>query len=484
MEMGLRRVTESLRLWGDRSTHRNNTIALGVLALGLFCGTGNVKAIEYKIALNLASLGALTLSWQSHKRHHFSDVMAGAMETAAIEGFLEELSKKALPIDAKFEPEPEPETIEAEVVEDEFFLNLPEDRVGRAIALVLMTLGVKTQVVAIQEGLAFTRYLLRPDGGVKAASILDKANDLRVQCGFSSEPMIGVVSGAVAIDVPKESRSFAKYSDYANVEPQGECWLPIGVNQLTGELVGIDFADSNSPHCTIGAATGGGKSELLRSMTRYGLDNYDRSALQFELIDPKMSTWEDFEGVNVIHDPVDAVSKLFRLVKMMELRRQVRAKVGCKDLATYNAQSDRPMHRVVCCVEEVKDLIDALKFAPQSKLDELNELMTDAFDSEMTIGNGNKQIKPAAAILMAMARIGQAGRSEGIHLIAVTQEPNKELLSDLMSNLPVRIALKMRSHVEANILQLPGAEKLLGKGDMLMALPGRSIERLQSLYLG
>jgi DNA segregation ATPase FtsK/SpoIIIE, S-DNA-T family len=483
MTVGLRRVTESLRLWGDRSTHRNNTLVFGLLALGLFCGTASVKTIEGKIALNLTALGTLTMAWQSHKRHHFSDVMAGAMETAAIEGFLEELSKKALPIDAKSEPEPEPETIEAEVVEDEFFLNLPEDRVGRAIALVLMTLGVKTQVAAIQDGLAFTRYLLRPDGGVKAASILDKANDLRVQCGFSSEPMIGVVSGAVAIDVPKESRQFAKYSDYANVEPQGECWLPIGVNQLTGELVGIDFADSNSPHCLIGAVTGGGKSELLRSMTRYGLDNYDRSALQFELIDPKMSTWEDF-GVPVIHDPVEAIAKIFRLVKMMELRRQVRAKVGCKDVATYNAQSDRAWHRVICAIEEIKDLVDALKFAPQSKLDELNELMTDAFDSEMTIGNGKGQMKPTTAILMAMARIGQAGRSEGIHLIGVTQEPDKALLEDLMSNLPVRIALKMRSHVEAGILQLPGAEKLLGKGDMLMALPGRSIERLQSLYLG
>ena len=346
-----------------------------------------------------------------------------------------------------------------------------------------MTLGVKTQVVAIQEGLAFTRYLLRPDGGVKAASILDKANDLRVQCGFSSEPMISIVSGAVAIDVPKDLRQFAKYADYANVDPQGECWLPIGVNQLTGELVGIDFADSNSPHCLLAGMTGGGKSELLRSLTRYGLDNYDRSALQFELIDPKMSTWEDFD-VPVIHDPVEAIAKLFKLVKLMEMRRQVRSKAGCKDLATYNAQSDRPMHRVICVIEEVKDLIDALKFAPQSKLDELNEVMSDAFDSEMTIGNGSKQMKPAVAILMAMARLGQAGRSEGIHLFAVTQEPDKDLLEDLMSNLPVRIALNMRSHVEAGILQLPGAEKLLGKGDMLMALPGRSIERLQSLYLG
>ena len=131
MEMGLRRVTESLRLWGDRSTHRNNTLVFGLLALGLFCGTASVKTIEGKIALNLTALGTLTMAWQSHKRHHFSDIMAGAMETAAIEGFLEELSKKALPIDARSEPMPQPETIDAEVIEDEFFLNLPEDRVGR-----------------------------------------------------------------------------------------------------------------------------------------------------------------------------------------------------------------------------------------------------------------------------------------------------------------------------------------------------------------
>jgi len=471
-------VANQLYLWRDRLNHRAMATVSLAIALGCICGTAGVKAPLHKALLMSTATAASVLSLRSSKAHRFADVMVASLERASLDGWQQQAVQALMPTTKRGNEQP----LEAEIIEeapDQFLLSVAQmkDPVAIQICGALSALGVPCYCSKIEEGLAFDRYYLIPDDGIKASAVADKSKDLMLS-GFCSEPTITVVGGAIAVDVARVDRRFANYADFIQDAPISASWMPIGLNQLTGELIGIDFADSNSPHGLIGGVTGGGKSELLRAAVRH-LSGKD--SIKLGLIDAKMSTWEDTD-LPIVHNPVEAVGKLFKLVEHMETRRKVRSAAKCKDIATYNAQAETPLPRIIYFIEELKDLIDALQFAGESELKILNEAVALSFDSSLEIGTGAKQMKPQDALLMAIGRIGQAGRSEGIHLVVATQEPSKKLMDSLISNLPVKISLKMRSHVEAGLIQCPGADKLLGKGDLLLNVPGKSIVRCQSLY--
>ena len=483
MTMTQQRLTQELHLWNDRRYFNGAMWTCTALSVGAFCALSAVRSPAAKLALSIATLGTAAAGLHCRERHYQADRRVRNWEYADLGGHAQVAVREMQPIDARSRREEEAITeTENENEEDPVLKRIMaiEDKTGRKLLLSLVSFGIEAELQGIQRGLAFDRYLLRPGAGVSVAAIEKLSKDLIVSVGIESAPIIQAVSGAIAVDIPKVDRGFANYADYIHTAPEGEAWMPIGVNQLAGELVGIDFADSNCPHLLIGGTTGSGKSELLRSAVRCLSDN---PSVKLGLIDIKRSTWEDFD-LPVEHNGVNAIAKLFKLVRHMEDRRKVRSKVGAKDIATYNLTASEPLPRIIYFVEELKDLIDSLKFASQNELEEVNQLIGEIFDSQTSIGDGKGQIKPQVALLMAIARIGQAGRSEGIHLVITTQEPDKKLLDDLISNLPVKVALRMRSHVESNLVQCPGAEKLMGKGDLLLNVPGRSIDRLQSLYCG
>jgi FtsK/SpoIIIE family len=375
-----------------------------------------------------------------------------------------------------------------------------DDPMAKQIESTLKSYQAEAIVTGKTDGLAFDRYTVQPNNGVKFGKIAGLGRELLMGLGLNSEPLISATADGIALDVARSERGFVNYADYIDDGDRPGCQVPIGVDQLTGELVWMDFADSNTPHACFAGGTGSGKSEALRGQVKYVVENHKNSRLL--LIDVKASTFSEYEGVEgvaVIENAVHGAIAIVEMAAKMEKRRTTRK--GFKDVATYNEQSANPLPRILIYVEELKDMLDGLKTCTPNELEAMGAAASQAFDSDIYVGYGGKvqieneegkmvsvpAVKPESLVMMALGRIGQAGRSESIHLALITQEPDKNLLDSLIGNLPAKVALRLNSFIESNVI-LPGknahCEKLLGKGDLLYSVPGQELQRIQSLWVG
>jgi FtsK alpha domain len=313
-------------MMGDRLTHRSYSIIFGIASVLLICTAPFIKPSWAKTLFSaVPATACLTIGLISCKRHHLADRVVSHSQNAAFGGFDQQLIKLFQPVDSRSHADPELEELAESPALDpweEKIINIADPK-ARQLILALANFNLDADLIGVKEGLAFTRYLLSPGASVTVASIEKLGKDLMVSLGAAQMPIIQAVQGAIAVDVPNPQRQFANYDDHIRNAPDSESWMPIGVDQLSGELLGIDFADSNCPHALIGGVTGGGKSELLRAAVRH---LSDKDGIKLGLIDVKMSTWEDTDH-QVVHNPVEAVGKLFKLVQHMESRRKVRAAV-------------------------------------------------------------------------------------------------------------------------------------------------------------
>jgi hypothetical protein len=494
-------TANQLFLFGDRLTHRITSVVFLLLSLMCLCGTPAIKTGDrtanslYKMLLLSTGVGFALAAKNSHTRRYFADTMAGNLEAAAIGGHRQYLIKEFQPIDARSTQTEDQESGHNDDDElDPFLLKLAAvsqsgDTTAIAICQTLNNHQAAAVVVDKQEGLAFDRYLLEPGKGVGFKKIAGLSKDLQVGVGMEQEPIISPGRDGIAIDIAREQRLFANYEDYITGDRYPGVAVPIGADQLAREVVWLDFTDSNTPHLLVGGVTGGGKSELLRSMTRYATENYTKEELLLFGLDVKRSSFDGFadaDNFTLVEDPVYCVATLCRLVKVMEQRRSRRN--GFKDIKDYNAANTaNPMARVVAIVEELKDCLDGLETLSTGQLEQLTEVYQEIFEEKQKVGYASKEVRPDALVLSCLGRIGQAGRSEGIHLIVCTQEPDKELLGSLIGNLPAKIGLRLNSHIEANVI-MPGknakCDRLLGRGDLLYSCPGKRLQRCQSLWVG
>jgi len=365
------------------------------------------------------------------------------------------------PQEVKIEPE---FNHNQELSQPEQAVNLEADALGKQLVETLQSFKVDVDYLGATVGATFIRVKLKPNLGVKVASLLKLAADIQVQLGIENPPLIAPQAGYVSFDLPRRNRQTALLEDY--IKPQKTpndtpVKIAIGID-LEGQLIEADLSNPNTCHFLVGGTTGSGKSEFLRSLLLSLLYRYSPQQLKIALVDPKRVTFPEFEQLPWLHSPIvkdseNAIALMTELVAEMQQRYQRFEAAGCPHLTAYNAiltqKQQPPLPRIVCIFDEYADF--------------------------MAEKDTRKELE------LSIKRLGAMARAAGIHLIIATQRPEAGIVTPIIrSNLPGRIALRTASIADSKIV-LGGtkieAAYLLGKGDLLYQVNSQLI-RLQSLF--
>ncbi|HLN14233.1 MAG TPA: DNA translocase FtsK [bacterium] len=321
----------------------------------------------------------------------------------------------------------------------------PEE-VARALERTLQSFGVEAKVIRWEAGPVVTRYELQPAPGVKVQKITSLQNDIALALAASSVRLEAPIPGksAVGVELPNERASLVHLREVLASDEFRAATSPLGVavgKSTSGAPVVADLVAM--PHLLIAGATGAGKSVMLNAMIASMLFRSTPEQVRFLMIDPKRVELTNYNGIPhllspVVTGPREAAAKLRWAIQEMEGRYEMFAGDGVRNIQAFNAQHpDRPLAYIVIIVDELADL-----------------MMVAPADFEEII-----------------CRLAQMTRATGIHLLVATQRPSVDVITGLIkANIPSRIAFAVSSLVDSRtILDHPGAERLLGKGDMLFA---------------
>lgn len=310
------------------------------------------------------------------------------------------------------------------------------------------------------NGPTFTRCLINPAKGTRFASVQKLGEDLKRSFGLEKMPFITQSGKAIAIDIPRTDRQTLKFSDYIQPSTSSSDKLKVIIGiDLEGRLIEADLSDPNTCHFLIGATTGGGKSEFLRTVLASICWRYSVGECQVVLIDPKQVTFPDFESCPWLYAPLclddeTAIALMGKLVEEMMRRYQLFRAEKASDISGYNKVASEKLARLVVIIDEYAMLIGDTK----------------------TKKNLEQHIK----------KLGAMARAAGIHLFVCTQRPEANVVTPLIrDNLPARVALKTASTGNSEIILGQGdtrAHNLLGHGDLLYQANGETM-RLQALLV-
>ena len=316
----------------------------------------------------------------------------------------------------------------------------------------LQTFGVKVTVTDISQGPAVTRYELQPEAGVKVSRIVNLADDIKLNLAATDIRIEAPIPGkaAVGIEVPNKEnatvalRDLIESAEFKNFSAN----LAFAVGKdIGGKTVVADIA--KMPHMLIAGATGSGKSVCINTLIMSILYKASPEDVKMIMVDPKVVELSVYNGiphllVPVVTDPKKAAAALHWGVAEMTDRYKKFADFNVRDLKGYNKK-----------VESMKGDPEAPAKMPQIVIivDELADLM---------------MVSPGE-VEESICRLAQLARAAGIHLIIATQRPSVDVITGLIkANMPSRVAFAVSSGVDSRtILDMNGAEKLLGKGDML-----------------
>ena len=311
----------------------------------------------------------------------------------------------------------------------------------------LASFGVEAKVTNITKGPTVTRYELTPNTGVKVSKIVNLSDDIALNLEAKSIRIEAPIPGkaAVGIEVPNKTSEAVTLREVieSDVFDNAESKLTFALGKdAAGNICVGDIA--KMPHVLIAGATGSGKSVCINSIIVSILYKAKPSEVKMILIDPKMVELSGYNGIPhllipVVTDPKKAAGALNWAVQEMVKRYSLFASVGVKDLKGYNKIIEKKegakLPQIVIIVDELSDL---MMVAPNDVED-------------------------------AICRLAQMARAAGMHLIIATQRPSVDVITGIIkANVPSRIAFTVSSQVDSRtILDSAGAEKLLGKGDML-----------------
>ncbi len=321
---------------------------------------------------------------------------------------------------------------------------------------ILATFGVNAKVTNVSCGPSVTRYELMPELGTKVSKITNLADDIKLNLAAADIRIEAPIPGkaAVGIEVPNEKTSMVYLRELIDSEEfrknKSKLTYVVG-KDIAGRIVVSDIA--KMPHLLIAGATGSGKSVFINTLILSIIYNASPSEVKMIMIDPKVVELSVYNGIPhlyipVVTDPKKAAGALNWAVAEMTRRYEMFAQYGVRNLAGYNAKVDTLIRG---------NVPDAPKKLPQIVLivDELADLM-------MVSGNEVED---------AICRLAQLARACGIHLVIATQRPSVDVITGLIkANIPSRIAFAVSSGTDSRtILDMNGAEKLLGYGDMLFS---------------
>ena len=324
---------------------------------------------------------------------------------------------------------------------------------------VLRTFGVGVTVTNVTRGPSVTRYEMAPEVGVKVSRITALQDDIKLALAASDIRIEAPIPGksAVGIEVPNRTTSMVYFRDLIETEAfrTAKSKLSFGIGRdIQGQAVIGNIA--KMPHLLIAGATGSGKSVGINTLIMSLLYKAKPEEVRMIMIDPKVVELSVYNGIPhllipVVTDPKKAVSALGWAVAEMNDRYKKFAETGTRNLAGYNEK----MEQIAAKLPQQSQGMEAPQKLPQIVIviDELAELMmTASKDVEADI-----------------VRLAQLARAAGMHLIIATQRPSVDVITGLIkANIPSRIAFKTSSNVDSRtILDMAGAERLLGNGDML-----------------
>jgi S-DNA-T family DNA segregation ATPase FtsK/SpoIIIE len=346
----------------------------------------------------------------------------------------------------------------------------------------------------ITKGPTFTRYELHPAPGVKLERIVALTNNLAAALKAERIHILAPVpgKGSVGIEVPNPIKTKVIMRDLLESDEwrNTKCRIPIALGKdVYGHPIIQDLAEM--PHLLIAGSTGSGKSVCINSVIASLLFRFGPDQLRFVMIDPKVVELQHYNVlphlvVPVVTDPKKVVLALRWVVNEMEKRYQIFARVGVRNIKSFN---DRPKGKPLPPVEPELPLM-AKKEKVEAGADgfavEVDEQIVVPRDEDIVIPEklsyivvvvdelADLMLVAPADVEMSIARITQMARAAGIHVIVATQRPSVDVITGVIkANIPARIAFQVASRVDSRtILDAMGADKLLGKGDLLFLPPG------------
>src|SRR5690625_310336 len=323
--------------------------------------------------------------------------------------------------------------------------------------------NVGASVVNVTQGPTVTNFELRPESGVKVSRIRNLSDDLKLNLAAQDIRIQAPIPGknTVGIEVPNEVRQVVNFQDVIENEAfkYNENPLPIALG-LTVEGEPLITAINKMPHGLIAGATGSGKSVCINTILLSLIYKCHHEDVKFLLIDPKMIELSPYNGIPhlispVITDAKAASASLKWAVNEMESRYKRFVEMSVRDITKYNQKITNKTEKMPHIVIVIDELADLMMVSPQDVED-------------------------------AISRIAQKARAAGIHLLVATQRPSVDVITGLIkANIPTRIAFSVSSQIDSRtILDEGGAEKLLGKGDMLfMGSGSNKLLRLQGPFV-
>ncbi len=350
---------------------------------------------------------------------------------------------------------------------------LVEER-GRTLEAALAEHGVQTRLVGMVVGPTVTRYELELGPGVKVSRVTSLHKDIAYAMAAADVRILAPIPGkqAIGVEVPNDNRQLVAVGDILASPEAKAADNPLEVaigRDINGRAVMADLA--KMPHILIAGATGAGKSSCLNSLLTSILMRSTPDEVRLILVDPKRVEMGQYNRLphlltQVVTNPKKAANALSWAVKEMERRYDLLSEVGFRDIGGYNAAFDRgdlyqdpeagvEYHRLPFILVVVDELADLM--------------MVAARDVEESI-----------------TRIAAMARAVGIHLVIATQRPSVNVITGVIkANVPARLAFAVSSHADSRvILDQGGAEKLLGRGDMLLLGPSSSVaQRVQGAWV-
>ena len=330
---------------------------------------------------------------------------------------------------------------------------------GQKLVDVLKSFGVQTRILDISRGPAVTRYELQPAAGVKISKITNLADDIAMNLAASGVRIEAPIPGkaAVGVEVPNKNVSVVKMRELIESAAfqTAESRLTVALGRdISGQITLADLA--KMPHLLIAGATGSGKSVCINSLIISLLYKASPNEVKLLMVDPKVVELGIYNGiphllVPVVTDPRKAAGALGWAVTEMLNRYKTFADNNVRDLHGYNELVGDGMVRE-----------DGVKLEPMPQIviiiDELADLMMAAPNE----------------VEDSICRLAQMARAAGMHLVIATQRPSVDVITGVIkANIPSRIAFAVSSQIDSRtILDGSGAEKLLGRGDMLFAPSG------------
>ena len=346
---------------------------------------------------------------------------------------------------------------------------------ARNLEAALASHGVETRVTGMEVGPTVTRYELSLGKGVKVSRVTSLHKDIAYAMASADVRILAPIPGrsAIGVEVPNTDRHLVALGDILCTKTALDAQHPLEValgQDISGNAVMANLA--SMPHVLIAGATGAGKSSCINSVITSLLMRTTPDEVRMILIDPKRVELGQYDRLphlltQVVTNPKKAANALSWAVKEMERRYDVLSEIGFRDITGYNAAYDEG--RLASDLNEEREF-ERMSFVVVV-VDELNDLMMVA----------------ARDVEDSITRLAQMARAVGIHLVIATQRPSVNVITGVIkANIPSRMAFAVSSLADSRvILDQPGAERLIGKGDMLVLGSNSSVaQRVQGCWVG